>query len=173
MNKWIIITALILISCLAACLLRKQSVPPSLTEVHQNISSLFTDVEHINAQEFMSLANDELVIFDIREKAEYAVSHLDNAILVSPDMSAAEFIEKFGGFLENKQGVFYCSVGHRSSEFVERINQYQEDLNLVNLEGGLFNWVNEQRSISGKGIHPYNDEWGKFVKDKDMLRYTP
>jgi len=75
----------------------------------------------------MSLANDELVIFDIREKAEYAVSHLDNAILVSPDMSA----------------------------------------------GGLFNWVNEQRSISGKGIHPYNDEWGKFVKDKDMLRYTP
>lgn len=48
-----------------------------------------------------------------------------------------------------------------------------------NLIGGLFQWSNENRSLvttdatPTNAIHPYNDDWGRLIKDRNTIRYTP
>ena len=44
--------------------------------------------------------------------------------------------------------------------------------NIYNLQGGLFNWVNDGRDIIGHGVHPFDDFWGRLIKDSRSIRYN-
>ena len=148
-----------------------------LDDIHEDIQSKYTEVSHLNADEFSGLPSSEIIVFDVREEKEYGVSRLSDAIQVSPDINADDFIAQFGEQLSGKTAVFYCSVGRRSSDLVSRLEanpQTGEEAALFNLEGGLFGWVNEQREVDGVGIHPYNWFWGQLlIEDKTMINYTP
>lgn len=91
--------------------------------------------------------------------------------------------------------VCYCSVGYRSSKFAQKLSsEYKEsmsatsnneeqlhtdseregcsspqELDIYNLEGGLFQWANEGRYIvDGQGertsfVHPFNSFWANLL----------
>jgi len=131
---------------------------PSLEKIHRAIEGSYPDVQHISASEFLLLDPAQKVVFDVREKVEYQVSHIQDAIQCD--------------VLEGKRVVFYCSVGYRSSEMVSRLNEVTEDLGArssLNLIGGVFNWVNQGHPLSSSKVHPYNEYWGRFIDDTQKL----
>ena len=166
MIKWLLI--MLAVTTAAAALLFWQ---PSLESIHKKIVNGFDSVKHMSADEFSLLDSSQTIVFDVREEGEFAVSHLPNAVLVSPDLDAQEFIKDYSDLIIGKQAVFYCSVGRRSSDLVQRVQQLNPKLKLVNLEGGLFNWVNQERDVVGKGIHPYNAYWGRLIDDPNKIQY--
>lgn len=153
-----------------------------LSKIHKDIAADYENVDHIKPEAFTKLPPDNVVIFDVREPEEFAVSHLPGAIQVDPGLSEAKFQELYGAMLENKVAVFYCSVGRRSSHLAERVSgtvEAQTSQAPVNLAGGLFQWSNEDRALmapdgsSTNAIHPYNAYWGRLIKDRSAVQYTP
>lgn len=152
----------------------------ALNNKHQKIIQDFPAVKHVTATGLSQMKKDDVVIFDVREPGEYKVSHIEEAIWVSPKITTEEFLSKYSDQVNGKTVVLYCSVGHRSSVLAEKV---QSGLNasgsqaVYNLEGGLFNWHNENKPLVTSGakatdfIHPYNFYWGRMVNRKSKKRY--
>lgn len=109
-------------------------------------------------------AESDLVVLDAREKEEYDVSHLQNAIWVGYNDFKLEDLK----IETDMEIVVYCSVGYRS----EKVGEELVDAgfkHVNNLHGGIFGWVNSDYPVEdGKGkkttkIHPYNNKWGNWL----------
>lgn len=105
--------------------------------------------------------DNNAVIVDTREKAEYDVSHIPGAIWVGDDIS------KMNGISKDKKIIVYCSVGYRSGKYAAKLRE-QGYTQAYNLWGGIFNWVNVGKELEDeKGptnkIHGFNKKWGKWV----------
>ncbi len=115
---------------------------------------------------WLSSGEQPPLLFDVREAAEYAVSHLAGARRIAPDAKAAALAR---GTAKDTPIVTYCSVGYRSSEFAQRLKAAGFS-NVQNLEGSIFKWANEDRPLvrdDGKAaekVHPYSDFWSRLVK---------
>lgn len=151
-----------------------------LDSVHADIVSDHATVAQISPERFAALASDNLLILDIREPEEYAVSRIPGAIWVSPNATADTATIQIGD-VTNKQIIVYCSVGKRSSIFAERV---QAEMlangarSVSNLERGIFGWHNESRPlIDANGetdaVHPYDAFWKRYVERHGKARYTP
>ena len=106
-----------------------------------------------------------LLLFDVREPEEYAVSHLQDA---RPAASKDEALKALQGAPSDQRIVLYCSVGYRSSELAQFLMKkgYTE---VYNLEGSIFAWANEGRPVYRgnervKVVHPYDRIWGSLLK---------
>ena len=128
---------------------------------------------------FSSDSMQKYVIFDVREQNEYEMSHLQNAVRVDPDLDAALFAKKYGKTIAQKHLVFYCSVGYRSSIFIEKVDTLARKIgamSLANLTGGIFRWYNENLPVFDANgetneVHPYNALWGKLlVKERKLAK---
>lgn len=139
----------------------------------------FPDVPRITTAEFAQALNDatqsQPIILDARSEAEYSVSHLaaarrfDEISDLASDLAIAPALHDVS---KNTAIVVYCSVGYRSARVTQQLMEAGFQ-NVSNLEGGLFQWVNEGRiakeicpialvhagQITQK-IHPYNTVWG-------------
>lgn len=111
--------------------------------------------------------NTQFLLLDTREKAEFEVSHLKNAIWVGDK----EFdVDKVSSIIpdNNTPIVVYCSIGVRSEDVGERLskNGYTQ---VFNLYGGIFKWKNEGFKVydsHGKeteNVHGFNKHWGKML----------
>ena len=158
------------------------SAKPELAKVHEEIERDYDNVEHIDANTFSQLNARDVVLFDVRDPEEYAVSHLRGAVRVDPNISEAEFQTLYADLLAGKKAVFYCSVGRRSSDLAERVAHIVEQSTEsapINLIGGIFQWSNEKRTLMGPNgyetdaVHPYNDYWGRLIENPDVIRYFP
>jgi rhodanese-related sulfurtransferase len=101
---------------------------------------------------------------DAREKREYEVSHLPNAVWVGYEQFDLTPLEKSP---KNQPIVVYCSVGYRSEKVAEKLLK-QGFTNVKNLYGGLFEWKNQgYKVVNKKGIteeiHAYNKVWGVWL----------
>ena len=149
----------------------------SLATVQIAIENKFETVDHLLADEFMAMDKADVLLFDTRPMAEYAVSHIDGALQIDPAISAAKFAKLYGDKAKGKTLVFYCSVGHRSSDVAERIaGEISKAGPIYNLRGGLFDWHNAGRPVVNAGgetenIHPYDKNWGQLVTRQDKLSY--
>ena len=158
------------------------AMEPELTKIHKKIEAKYASVEHIDGDDYAKLDPSQIVVFDVRERSEFDVSHLDGAVQVDPGISADAFAEQYKEQLNGKTVVFYCSVGRRSSKLADRVDgvlaQYGASAS-YNLIGGLFQWRNEERSLMSQAggttdaIHPYNAFWGRLIEDKSAIRYRP
>jgi rhodanese-related sulfurtransferase len=107
---------------------------------------------------------DEYYFLDCRERAEYEVSHIPDAIFIGSNPSK----EALQQLPSDKPWVFYCSVGVRSEKVAESVQE--QDIISYNLVGGIFEWVNRGRpiedaaGIATKKVHPYNRVWGVWLK---------
>ena len=129
----------------------------------------FPSVRHISTAELAAWLEDghrkPPLLLDARTLEEYAVSHLPHAHLVSLDVQ--ELIDSTQLF-PSTPIVTYCSVGYRSALLAHRLQQegYEQ---VVNLEGSLFAWFNENRPVCQNGqqvgqIHPYNRFWSLWLE---------
>lgn len=75
-------------------------------------------------------------LFDAREAAEFAVSHLPGARLVDGAAGATIPPPPAPG----ATAVVYCSVGYRSSRLVEALERRGWS-GVLSLEGGIFGWA--------------------------------
>jgi len=150
-----------------------------MQDVHSKITQDYASVDHLSIAQFNELESEHVVLFDVREKSEYSVSHVANAVQVEPTISTEDFINQYQDFIGDKTIVFYCSVGRRSSELAERVDAaLNEDSfsEVYNLTGGLFEWHNKDLPlVNDRGqtnlIHPYNRKWGELIHDESAISY--
>lgn len=110
---------------------------------------------------------NEVKIFDAREKEEYEVSHIPGAVFLGND----HFDEKsLQGISKNTPIVLYCSVGYRSEKIGERLQKLGFK-NVKNLYGSIFEWINQGNAVVDKNgkstrkIHTYDKNWSQWVAE--------
>jgi sterol desaturase/sphingolipid hydroxylase (fatty acid hydroxylase superfamily)/rhodanese-related sulfurtransferase len=150
----------------------------ALTLVEQTIE-LAHPVANVSAEKLAKDLQEEAdssltLLFDVRKLEEYEVSHLKRSIRVDPEMTADAFVDSFGASLTGKKVVLYCSVGYRSSVFLERVQAVASDADvhsLSNLRGGIFRWYNSGHAVVDSGgladrVHPYDRKWEKLLNSR-------
>lgn len=108
------------------------------------------------------------VFLDAREFNETKISTIANAIPIGYDHFRIKLIKSIP---KNTQIVVYCSVGYRSEKITEKLIKAGY-INVSNLYGGIFEWVNQgfpiytqvqkQNTLTTK-VHAYNRSWGKWL----------
>ena len=159
--------------------------PFTLREIHKGLLSRYVGVSHMSPVQLQNGLKgpdrNKFLVLDAREVDEFSVSHIKGAKRVDPSIWHSAFMNKFGAAAKGKTVVIYCSVGERSSKLAKYVQKslMQKGANAVyNLQGGIFKWHNEQRSLltDAKGstsfVHPYDKHWGQLVKRSDKLRYS-
>jgi rhodanese-related sulfurtransferase len=151
-----------------------------LNKFHGNIQKNFADVTHVTPAQ-IDVADEDVILFDVREADEFVVSHIDGALRVDPSLDAEEFMAQFTRDWTGKKIVFYCSVGQRSSMMAAATQTALKErgaAQVANLEKGVFGWHNQSLPlINEKGqtdkVHPYNAFWKRLVNRKDKTAYKP
>ena len=132
------------------------------------IAARFPDVLWVDAETlagWMSGTNaGELVLLDVRNSEEQEVSQLHGAQHVDPVHPNVAAL----GIPKDAKVVVYCSIGYRSAAVIEDLERAGIQ-NVYNLEGGLFDWANQNRPVYRSEervdeVHPYNRLWGLLLR---------
>ena len=115
-------------------------------------------------------AGSKPVLIDTRTSVEYKVSHLAGARFVGFedfDVSQLKDVPK------DTPLVVYCSVGARSEQIGEQLQQAGYK-NVRNLYGGIFEWVNQGYPIYSKEgktekVHAYSSTWGIWLQEGEKV----
>jgi rhodanese-related sulfurtransferase len=149
-----------------------------LAKVHAGLERQFPRVEHITGADLEALSPGDIVLFDTRESAEYATSHIDGAVRVDPAIAPQRFLAEYGELARGRIAIFYCSVGARSTALADKVRMRlvaEGAKQVFNLEKGLFGWHNQRRALvdaNGRptdAIHPYNAFWGRLIDRQDKV----
>ena len=116
----------------------------------------------------MQRAGDCLIL-DARTAAEFNVSCLPGAVLFV-DGGEVPVPGPPGKASRERPILVCCSVGVRSAAVVNQLRQ-RGFRKAVNLEGGLFEWVNQGHQLVHEGqpttlVHPFNRFWGLLLKPR-------
>lgn len=129
------------------------------------------DVKEVTVPE--AAVRHNAIFLDAREKKEYNVSHIKNAVYVGYDnfnMTAVKNMAK------GTEIIVYCSIGKRSEKITQKLNKAGYN-NVSNLYGGIFEWVNQGNEVvdvNNKGtnkVHAYGRFWGQWL-DKGEKVYN-
>ncbi|MBT2159845.1 rhodanese-like domain-containing protein [Zobellia barbeyronii] len=127
------------------------------------------DYIHVEALE----KTENRILLDAREKKEYDVSHLENAIWVGYDTFQLDSVlQKVQN--KNSEIVVYCSIGVRSENIGEELEEAGYT-NVKNLYGGIFEWKNEGLPVydsignTTEKIHAFNKHWGKLLTSGEKV----
>ncbi len=149
-----------------------------LRDMAADVASRHPDIDHILPAALaarLAAAPVKIVLFDVREPREFAVSHVANAVRVpTRGESALQVVrDTLARRQEAEWAVFYCAVGVRSSVLASRLLGVlgQRNIRVANLTGGLFRWTNEGRPLvnaegATKAVHPFNRHWAQFLVDQ-------
>jgi rhodanese-related sulfurtransferase len=132
------------------------------------ISARYPDVRWVDSETLSNWMDDsedkELVLLDVRTPEEQQVSHLRDAQHLDARNPGIEAL----AIPPSATVVVYCSIGYRSAVIIEELQQAGIQ-NVYNLEGGLFDWANQNRPIyRGTNrvheVHPFNHIWGLLLR---------
>lgn len=106
------------------------------------------------------------ILLDARSEAEYQLSHIQQAERIDPYHPNLEALT----LSKDMPIVVYCSVGYRSAKIAQQLQQVGFS-HVYNLEGSIFQWANEKRSVYKNDcpttlVHPYNALWGQLLERK-------
>ncbi|MEI8185968.1 MAG: rhodanese-like domain-containing protein [Chlorobiaceae bacterium] len=112
------------------------------------------------------------LLFDIRTAEEYEKSRIATAERLDPDTGEDAFATRYGSLVARRDLVFYCSVGQRSSELLERVECVCGKAmakSCRNLRGGIFRWYNEGKPVVNANgvtdeIDGYDPIWAMMVE---------
>lgn len=165
------ILLLLLAFALAACSSEPESNSPNadlaaLESYKLEIREKLPDVGRIDVDELARrLAEDPApVLLDVRASEEFAVSHLRGARHAE---ELEDALQVLAGKPKSSEIVVYCSIGYRSGYLAKEL-QEQGFENVRNLEGSIFEWVNEGHAVYRgdevvREVHPYDTTWGKLL----------
>ncbi len=128
-------------------------------------------VPYISVKE-LAMPKTQAVILDARERSEFEVSHINNAMYVGYNNFDLEQVQtKIPD--KNQIIVVYCSLGIRSEDIAEQLQKagYKR---VYNLYGGVFEWKNADFKVfDNKGettkVHGFSKEWSKWLKKGDCV----
>ncbi len=170
------LASLLLAAVLAAAACGRPTARVTWAETEARIAETFPDVPAIETAALSELMQDPthtLVLLDVREPDEFAVSHLQGAVRVtSPDRAAALLSD----VPEGATVVAYCSVGYRSARLAAALRD--RGLGAVhNLGGSIFRWANEDRPLFRgdtpvRRVHPFDETWATLL-EPDRRAYSP
>jgi rhodanese-related sulfurtransferase len=139
--------------------------------INSVIEEEYPEVSNMSPVELYGLLREEntLLLVDVRESAEYMVSHLPGAVLaadVAPDKIAGDTLI-----------VAYCSVGLRSAKYVQQLRTLGFT-RVYNLRGSIFVWANSGLPLVADGrkafyVHPYSERWGKLLNKELHSSHSP
>lgn len=148
--------------------------PDTLEEYEVGLEKSYTGFPHWTPSALQERMNSDapLVLLDVREADEFAVSHLPGAIRIDPDASLAQLRRTVGTLAPKTTVVFYCAVGSRSSRLAKRVikNLLANGAeSVVNLRGGIFAWHKAGfLAVNADGptteVHPYDECRGKLMQ---------
>ena len=109
-----------------------------------------------------------VLLIDVRDKEEFAVSHLPGAV----NLTQAREVT----VAKDAAIVVYCSVGVRSASFAKELSE-RGFTDVRNLRGSIFAWGNKgyplRRGVTPVTVvHPYDKKWGVLLK-REMHAYAP
>lgn len=131
-------------------------------------------IPYISVEELkMQVENGKVLILDSREKEEFEVSHLKNALFVGYNNFE---IENITPSITEKERliVVYCSLGIRSENISEKMKTAGYT-NVKNLYGGIFEWKNKGYpvfDIYGKetqNVHAFSKQWSKYLSHGNKI----
>lgn len=132
-------------------------------------SSLSLKVDTISVS---SLANSysDYIILDAREKEEFDVSHIPNAIHIGYKKLDTDLLANID---KSMPVVVYCSIGYRSEKVTQKMLKMGFE-NVQNLYGSIFLWVNhgygvvDKNGKPTKSVHTYNKKWSRWVENNNI-----
>lgn len=124
------------------------------------------NIPYISVEE-LAMPKTKAIILDAREKKEYEVSHIKEAIYVGyDDFNIQETMSKLPN--KNTPIVIYCSLGIRSEKIANKLKN-KGYKNLFNLYGGIFEWKNSGFKVVDKNenptekVHAFSKNWSKWL----------
>lgn len=141
----------------------------------KTIRATYPDVRHVSTDSLAAWQAGSApapLLLDIRTEDEFAVSHLKDARRLDPDTQDFALLQDLP---RDTPIVTYCSVGYRSAAMAARLAE-AGFTNVVNLEGSIFAWANEDRAVYRRDravqqVHPYDAVWGRLLK-KEVHAYA-
>lgn len=107
----------------------------------------------------------DAVLLDTREKEEFDVSHIPNAIFSGYKDFNTDALKDLS---KTDTIVVYCSVGYRSERIGEKL-QKMGFSKVFNLYGGIFEWKNtgnevvNAQGLTTEKVHTYNKKWSQWL----------
>lgn len=156
-----------------ACL---EGVAADVTRQHRQVGTMVPE-------EFETRLSrrEPVLVFDVRERAEFDVSHIPGAVHVDPGITAADFMARYGELMEGRAVLMYCSVGVRSSILAARVRTeaiVRGASGVYNLRGGVFAWHNTGRYLKHPAsrdetskVHPYSRSWSRYIDFDNHVSY--
>ncbi|GAB3811017.1 hypothetical protein GCM10028895_00780 [Pontibacter rugosus] len=132
-----------------------------LKGLYQNSVPVITSAQ---LKAILATGQQQPLLLDTRQPAEYKVSHLQGARFANFDTFTVEQVKDVP---KHQPIVVYCSVGYRSEKIGEKLKQAGYT-NVQNLYGGIFEWVNRGNPVyntegkTGK-VHAYSKTWGVWL----------
>jgi rhodanese-related sulfurtransferase len=83
---------------------------------------------------------DDIVLIDVREPYEHAAFNIGGLLI-----PLGELMEHADEIPSDKPVVLYCRKGIRSHIAIQRLQQKYQQLNLINLQGGMDAWQQAER----------------------------
>ncbi len=170
-------THILLLVALTSCTQIALYARPDWDGVKRYVREAYPNVQTISTSELQALltrsAHDNVVLLDVRDKAEFDDSHLLGAVHTTSLERAVDFLNQQSKPIKI---VVYCSVGYRSAKFASELSQ-RGSINVVNYEGSIFEWANSGLPVyRGKqlvvSVHPYDSTWGKLL-NKELWSREP
>lgn len=93
-------------------------------------------VDAITAREWLD--NNEAVVIDVREPAEYDAVHIEEAKLLPLGSLTIDQLPPMAG----KKLIVHCMLGKRGSRACEILLESNPALDVYNLQGGITAWEN-------------------------------
>ncbi|TXE06182.1 rhodanese-like domain-containing protein [Seonamhaeicola algicola] len=152
---------LISLVTLTSCLGFSQKKLDKLLKQHNTESVPYMYVDSLKTTE-------KIILLDAREPYEFNTSHIKNAVFVgynnfNLDSVTAKLTNK------NSKIVVYCSLGIRSEDIAEKLQQIGYK-NVYNLYGGIFEWKNNGNPVFNseeketENVHTFSKPWSKWLK---------
>ncbi len=126
--------------------------------LYERSRSHFPEVDEITAEELLErrAAGEELLLVDVREPAEQAVSRIAGAV---PRVEFERRADKWAG----RTVVTYCTLGHRSGLYARQLRA--RGWQVLNLRGSILAWTHAGGPLVDGGeaptrrVHVYGPRW--------------
>lgn len=146
----------------------QRTIPETLDKFNKN------SVDYIAVDDLLAI--EEAILLDTRKRDEYEVSHLRNAHWVGHKKFNIDSVFKI---IPDKKAkiIVYCSVGVRSENIGERLQQAGYS-NVRNLYGGIFQWKNKGYPVfdmegrETEKVHAFSKHWGKLLTNGEKVYKT-
>ncbi len=127
------------------------------------------DVREVTVAEASTRKN--ILFIDAREKKEYDVSHIRNAVYIGYEHFNPATLKNVA---KNREIIVYCSIGKRSEKITGRLNKAGYS-NVSNLYGGIFEWVNQGHEVVDVNnkrtmkVHAFGKFWGNWLNKGEKV----